>query len=56
MDVTTHLVDLIQWVCFPDVILDYSKDVNVYNARRWPTNVSKEQFLTITGLSEFHNS
>ncbi len=52
VDVTTHLVDLIQWVCFPDVILDYSKDVNVYNARRWTTNVSKEQFLTITGLSE----
>lgn len=52
VDVTTHLVDLIQWVCFPDVILDYSKDVNVYNARRWSTNVSKEQFLTITGLSE----
>lgn len=52
VDVTTHLVDLIQWVCFPNVILDYTKDVNVYNARRWPTNVSKEQFLTITGLSE----
>lgn len=52
VDVTTHLVDLIQWVCFPNVILDYTKDVNVYNARRWSTNVSKEQFLTITGLSE----
>lgn len=52
VDVTTHLVDLIQWVCFPDVVLNYSKDVNVYNARRWSTNVSKEQFLTITGLSE----
>lgn len=52
IDVTTHLVDLIQWVCFPDVVLDYTKDVDVYAARRWPTVVTPEQFMTVTGTSE----
>ncbi|TCO07772.1 putative oxidoreductase C-terminal domain-containing protein [Natronoflexus pectinivorans] len=52
IDVTTHLVDLIQWICFPDVILNYKSDVNVYDARRWPTNVSRQQFLDVTGLQE----
>jgi len=26
VDVTTHLVDLIQWECFPEKIIDYKKD------------------------------
>lgn len=52
IDVTTHLVDLIQWVCFPDVVLDYTKDVDVYAARRWPTVVTPEQFMTVTGTHE----
>ncbi len=53
VDVTTHLVDLIQWVCFPDVVLNYSTDVEVYSARRWPTPISREQFTSITGLNHF---
>ncbi len=50
IDVTTHLVDLIQWVCFPDVVLDYKQDVNVYDARRWSTSVTSDQFFDVTGL------
>jgi len=52
-DVGTHLVDLVQWICFPDVTLDWKKDVNVYAARHWPTRLTPEQFQKATGLTEF---
>ncbi|QEH40946.1 oxidoreductase [Chitinophaga sp. XS-30] len=48
VDVTTHLVDLIQWTCFPEVTLDYSKDVNITSARRWPTQLTPAQFSRVT--------
>jgi predicted dehydrogenase len=47
-DVTTHLVDLVQWECFPEQSLDYTKDINVTAAKRWPTNMTVTQFKTIT--------
>jgi predicted dehydrogenase len=52
-DVGTHLVDLVQWICFPDVTLDWKKDVNVYAARHWPTRLTPEQFQKATGLSDY---
>ncbi len=52
VDVTTHLVDLIQWECFPEQILNPS-DVNMVEAKRWPTIISKEEFKGVTGLDEF---
>jgi predicted dehydrogenase len=52
VDVTTHLVDLIQWECFPEQILNPS-DINMVEARRWPTVISREQFSEVTGLDEF---
>ena len=36
-DVTTHLVDLIQWECFPEQIIDYTRDIEIVRARRWAT-------------------
>jgi hypothetical protein len=53
VDVSTHLVDLVQWECFPNVILDYTKDVQMNSARRWPTVLTKEQFKASTGMDEF---
>ena len=53
VDVTTHLVDLVQWACFPDKIIDYENDVEMINSRHWATIISKEQFEKVTGLSEF---
>jgi predicted dehydrogenase len=53
VDVTTHLVDLVQWECFPEVILDYTKDIEILSAKRWTTKISPEQFLQVTGLSEY---
>ena len=53
VDVTTHLVDLIQWECFPEIILDYKTDVQIQNARHWATKLTLEQFNNVTKLDEF---
>ena len=52
VDVTTHLVDLIQWECFPEQILNPS-DIKMINAKRWPTVISKEEFKGVTGFDDF---
>ncbi|MDX9811961.1 MAG: putative oxidoreductase C-terminal domain-containing protein [Bacteroidales bacterium] len=52
VDVTTHLVDLVQWECFPEQVLNVD-DVNLVSARRWPTVMSKEEFSGVTGFDEF---
>jgi predicted dehydrogenase len=51
VDITTHLVDLIQWESFPEQSIALS-DVRVLRARRWPTVVTREQFEKVTGLSD----
>jgi hypothetical protein len=48
VDVTTHLVDLVQWEAFPGVTLKPS-DVHMINARRWVTPISLAQFKQVTG-------
>jgi predicted dehydrogenase len=52
VDVTTHLVDLVQWECFPENILSPS-DITISSARRWPTIISKEEFKGVTGSDDF---
>jgi len=53
VDVMTHLVDLVQWECFPEQVLDYTKDVQVDKARRWSTDLTLSQFRTITRHDSF---
>ncbi|KAB7728347.1 oxidoreductase [Rudanella paleaurantiibacter] len=53
VDVTTHLVDLIQWSCFPDVKLNYQTDVAMHSARRWPTTLTPAQFKQVTRQSTY---
>jgi predicted dehydrogenase len=53
VDVTTHLVDLVQWECFPDQILDFEKDIEVLAARRWATDLGLNQFRAITRMENF---
>jgi predicted dehydrogenase len=53
VDVTTHLVDLVQWECFPGEIIDYRKDIEMLAARRWPTVISPAQFEKVTGLASW---
>lgn len=48
VDVTTHLVDLIQWSLFPEQRLTFD-DVEMQKARLWPTVVSDTQFAEVTG-------
>ncbi len=52
VDVTTHLVDLVQWECFPGVVISES-DIKITNARHWKTNLTKAQFEKVTGLSSY---
>lgn len=53
VDVGTHLVDLVQWECFPDVTLDYQKDIELKSSRIWPTPLSPSQFRSITGTDAY---
>jgi predicted dehydrogenase len=48
VDVSTHLVDLVQWEAFPEQPLNPA-DVSVLNARRWATPITGEQFKQVTG-------
>lgn len=48
VDVTTHLVDLIQWECFPEANFDYEKDIKMLSARRWATVLTPAQFRQVT--------
>jgi predicted dehydrogenase len=52
VDVTTHLVDLIQWTVFPNESLAPA-DATVLQARRWTTPVTREQFTKVTGAAQF---
>lgn len=53
VDVMTHLVDLVQWEAFPDMALDYKKDINITSSRRWTTDIPLSKFKTITKLDGF---
>jgi len=55
IDVTTHLVDLIQWGGFPEIILNKS-DVQLLSAKRWGTDLTLAQFEKVTSLTEFPES
>jgi len=49
VDVTTHLVDLVQWETFPNETLS-TADVKMLKARTWPTPISAADYKTSTGL------
>ena len=53
VDVTTHLIDIVNWKCFPEVALDYKKDVKVTDASHWATPVTLEQFRRSTKAEQF---
>jgi len=52
VDVNTHLVDLIQWEAFPEIILS-KDDVQIVSAKRWTTDLTPEMFKTVTYLDEY---
>jgi len=48
-DVGTHLVDLTQWIAFPDAAIDYRSEIAMLDARRWPTVLTPDQWSRVTG-------
>ena len=52
VDVMTHLVDLVQWECFPDQVID-TNDIHINTAKRWSTDIGLSEFKTITHLDQF---
>jgi predicted dehydrogenase len=52
VDVTTHLVDLIQWECFPEKIIDYKKNIKIIDAKSWNTLMTKDEFKLVTKEKE----
>jgi predicted dehydrogenase len=53
VDITTHMVDMIQWTCFPGVGLDYNKDIQIVSAKRWSTPITPAQFKKSTNKDSF---
>ncbi|UZR98669.1 putative oxidoreductase C-terminal domain-containing protein [Chondrinema litorale] len=53
VDVSTHLVDLILWECFPEQGIDYKTETEVISGKRWPTSLSSTQFEKVTGETQF---
>lgn len=52
VDVSTHLVDLIQWEAFPGVVLE-KEDVEIVSADRWATDLTPEMFEKVTGMNSY---
>ncbi len=52
VDVTTHLVDLVQWEAFPESKLK-KEDVEMVSARHWSTDLTQDMFRKVTGLDQY---
>jgi predicted dehydrogenase len=53
VDTTIHLVDMIQWMLFSGIPIDFDKDIELLEARRWATGVPLDKFIKITGTDQF---
>lgn len=53
VDTTIHLADMVQWMLFPGAPIDYEKDIELIEARRWATQVPLDKFAKITGARQF---
>lgn len=52
VDITTHLVDMIQWEAFPEVVLN-KRDVEIISGKRWTTDLTPDMFEKVTGLDHY---
>ena len=53
VDVTTHLVDLVQCTVMPEKEIDYKKDVKFTSARRWATKIPRDKYRLVTGKENY---
>jgi predicted dehydrogenase len=52
-DVGTHLIDLVQGTLFPNQSIRTPQDLKVGAIRRWPTEMTPEEFQRVTALPAF---
>jgi predicted dehydrogenase len=52
-DVTTHLTDMTHWMLFPGAAIDFDRDIELVQARRWPTRIPLETYAKITQQPAF---
>jgi len=52
-DVTTHLVDMTHWMLFPGVAVDFERDIDLQQARRWSTRIPLDIYRNITRQADF---
>lgn len=48
IDVSTHLLDLAYWECFPSNFLKDRSQIKMLSARRWPTRIDFTEFSHMT--------
>ncbi len=53
VDVSTHLVDLNQWLGFPEKVLNYRTDVKVISSKEWPSKLTPSEFKLVTKLDQY---
>ncbi len=53
VDVMVHLLDMIQWECYPEQIIDYESDIEVLDAKSWATELTPSMFERVTHLKEY---
>lgn len=53
VDVTTHLVDLVQCTVMPEQEIDYKNDIKFTSARRWATKIPRNKYRLVTGKEDY---
>lgn len=53
VDVTTHLVDLVQCTVKPEQEIDYKNDIKFTSARRWATKIPRDKYRLVTGKDNY---
>lgn len=56
VDVSTHLVDMTHWMLFPGEPIQFEEDIELLDARRWPTPVPLHTFRKITQMDHYPDS
>ncbi|MBR4995661.1 MAG: Gfo/Idh/MocA family oxidoreductase [Alistipes sp.] len=49
VDVTTHLVDLVQCTVMPEQEIDYKRDIEFSSAKRWATKIPLDKYQLVSG-------
>ena len=53
VDVTTHLVDLVQCTVMPELEIDYKKDIEFTSAKRWATKIPLDKYQLVSGKESY---